>query len=378
MTVGLTLETLDTYGVSKYLQENIKTQERKYTFYFSDGGYYADQQESAQDNFTVVLLANTGFVENCMRYASPGRFTLPEGPLYQYWEAVCEFLDSGSFEELPSEEKADVAKRISETSFGEYRKDIAGFVSPEEGDISEETAIACSKKALLEEYGISEEHLSMFNHTTSCVTNFGERVWCVEFFADPYGQPYFPLDISQKLGKYTVYIRSSDQAVQIAYWSHHIFLEDQTCTEHNWAQLDWYGPEVLPYVYDLLTKVNEMEESDAAFTLEGVAARDQLFRDAGFSVEEYPHALPEKEELSYEEALAFAREVLMAEYELTKEAVLSYDQIHPYFVRIDSENPVWGFALYCTAPGKEDYYEVEINAKTDEVLRVTYLSGGNG
>ena len=109
---------------------------------------------------------------------------------------------------------------------------------------------------------------------------------------------------------------------------------------------------------------------------EDKGAYDQLFRDAGFLPKDgYYRTKPGKNDISYEEALKIARQVLMQDMALT-EAQLDAGKFDGEHFPYQDDMAVFFFFFY-PAQGPE-HYSVLMDARTGEVQHVDVVAGGNG
>ncbi len=334
-------------------------------------------------HFWVKLASPSGNVASCRWYEEPAKRTLPEGALASYHAAVEEYVKEGAFDALPADQKAEVAKRITEAGFGELIGNVQ-YQAPQEGEITVEEATAAADAAL-QSYGFTEKTLALFDSTVTLTREGEQSVWSMKL--KPSEERLFaitfvnmtPLDtkIPAKMGEYTVQVDARSGEVQSVVWSQEAQAENKTYTASNWGVAPVLPLQALPFVAELNEKYHAIsdpiEQAENIPTLEEQAAMDGLFRDAGFDAALVPASLPGPDDLPYEEAKKIAMQALCEEYGVTEAA------LEECFWLCEFTAPKPGYTEWCFGPqNAEGWYGVVLDAKTGEILLVNYLTGGNG
>lgn len=251
-------------------------------------------------------------------------------------------------------------------------------------DEGAEEYAALAKQALLEQYGVTETTLELFDIGTELVDDSWQITVLPLYITDldDITDWRWANDLSDKLGIYTVEIDVDTKEIQSVSWSmDHIDLSqyDQT----NGGAADAINPQMLVWVMDFISSTKPItdkypDDNHDWFSLEDAAAYDRAFRDVGFSTNSryrYPHDLPKEGEITQEQALQIASEAMMAAYHLTPDQLADgYEPVAEYIL-YDGGN-AWEIIFY----SGEAMGFVSLNAADGMITYVTLDSGalGNG
>lgn len=372
---------LDAYEVRTRLLLFPEEQRPMYLVEFTFGD---DERNWAEGTYVVNLYTPTGNVYSCMWYGDPAAATLPEGSLARHEQVVREYMQLGAFELLGYEAKADVAARLIEAGLGAYIDDVAYSV-PKDAKAQEAAVLKAADEALGKQYGLAAETLSYFTPRLSFAQVAGEGTWLVDYEPIRTESLYWIEEFRQKLGSYRVSLSEETGEVLSATWTNDGLLADGTdYTEQNFGAAPAWDARMIPWFAAFVQRVSELEalgmEQAGAEVMEPTvwqAEISALHRAAGF--EDYSDVgVPGEGELSWEEAKAVAEEALMAELSLTQAEVDEMGWYGLYRVG-DGDRPVWVFSISERAYVRGQFYQVEIDGRTGEVVSlIAYEDWRNG
>lgn len=311
--------------------------------------------------------------------------TLPEGPLDAYRHAVEEFMLSGALQAKSATEKAEIVQRVKDAGWEALIQPALPYVAPGAQDIAEVAALSGAKGALMDEYAFTEEGFTLFEATTSLLEIDGARRWTIDFSPLPFENWYLDMDMEKgKLGSYAVTLDASSGEVLEAAWDQAEAWDEGSYTQSTWATAPVYHGKLLPWLVQLtegLADIAALYPAEDAtiydYSDEDIAAYDALFRGAGFPITQFNHSLPGPEDLTKEEALAIAREALLAEMPIPQALWDTMDVVIDFSIR-EAQTPQWGFSFRFTHEGVFVDFGVSIDARTGEVLYTNSVTGGNG
>lgn len=237
-----------------------------------------------------------------------------------------------------------------------------------------------AKQAMIDEFGFTEKMLMLFTVDIVPSEEHGEA-YGVAVFGPDYAQD--PANLQMQLGYYyiTVEVETGKMLKSMWIWENHWI--GKSYTKNNWGTASAYHVSILPWVLELYEKINEIGSRYAPgatvydYSYEDAVAYDQLFRDAGFSAAMYPRALPGSQDISYDKALAIAKQALMEEMSLTEEKLNAANLMAEYSIA-DPDEPIWSFGFYTNADGFDVVYAVTLDVRTGEILGTFCNTGGNG
>ncbi|NLO86136.1 MAG: hypothetical protein GX096_12040 [Clostridiales bacterium] len=307
---------------------------------------------------------------------------------YRQWET-----DNSDLYTIPHEERVKRYEELEEQiaplkcNF-DYRKTDeerwAGFTHYPDYTIDEgaEEYAELAKQALLDQYGVTETTLELFDIGTELVDDSWEITVLPLYgsYLDKVTDWRWANDLHDKLGTYTVLIDVNTKEIQSVSWS----LDDIDVSQYdetNWGAADAITPQMLVWVMDFITTTKPITDkypdlNHDCFSLEDAAAYDQKFRDVGFSTNSryfYPHDLPKEGDITQEQAKQIASEAMMADFFLTaKQIADSYELVAEYIVE-DGES-TWEVTFYSS----EAMGHVTLNAADGMITYVTLDSGASG
>lgn len=369
---GISEEALDGYEVTVYFYMYTESKTRQYQFELFGG----------PDRFMIEISSPEGEILDCSWWGMKEGAQLPEGDLSLYPEAAMEYVKAGAFEALSAEEKADVYRRYEAAGLSDLLPE-GEFVTPAPADLNEQAAIARAREAIMAQYEFPEEGFELFGVRTAMLRREESREWQIRFIAQEPINFYWLGE--RTLGIYTVAV-AGDGSVTGCEWS----LESMymgSHTEESFGQAQVYTGKDLSYMITLIGKLDEIISKypdypgyvwDGDMSLEDRAAFDGLMRRAGFNPRTFSDLLPQEGDITQQEALELARQVLKDEYGVTDEE-LDRSNLEIYFwTRYDlRDEPIrgWDFAF----KGKE-IYSVFINAEEGVIEQIDHddLSLSNG
>ncbi len=294
---GVSLRTLAGMRAECGFYQYMDTGYREYRVHFSDDA-----------NWYSVYLSGMG--EVAMTFWQTDVVAAPPFDVATHPEAAKEYMASGVFEKLSAADKASVARALEDAGLPLL---VPGkYAAPGADDLPETEAAALARAALLGKFGLTDDDLGMFEERRA-LTDDGGRAWCVTFVEpERYGWRH-----EGRLGDYTVTLSAKDGRALACDWTL-AGVEDGAFTQRTFGKAQAYAAYILPWVRALedaqaaiLAKYPE-DINTGWLSLEDDAAYDALLWDAGFELP-YRYVLPAPEELSKEEAIALAKELLYAE-----------------------------------------------------------------
>lgn len=228
-------------------------------------------------------------------------------------------------------------------------------------------AISQARKALEMDYGLTTETFGLFY----TVAEQDGETWTVTFYAEWFYPPM--------LGDYTVTLTPGKEAQTS--WTHDDGVDPGLWQDGGLDAPVWGQPQMLAGLHD-----NEAAAAIiASMDREAVEPRrteppgmDML--KEGESIWQghiLRHAEPGLDDIQQEEAIPLARQALMEETTLTKEALDTADVTVNFYER-DTGNSLWGFDFYLVDNGIEQNYGVMLDAHTGEILHIDIVTGANG
>lgn len=328
------------------------------------------------EEFGIDIFSPSGKVEECAWAVAPEDRTLPAGSLVGMYDAVSAFIKEGAFGFLTPEEKAEAAARIGQAGYA----DILGhyeYVAPTDADLPEEKARALTAQAMKDKYNLTDETLELFRPGMSLQMENGRRVWVADYVPAVRDWEYgLPNGFFERLGSYRVAVLADTGATQLVDWSLQDFPENKAYSKETWGAAGACDARMLPLIKAFLLKQEPyMQETELSF--EQLAARDQLFRDAGFPSEVYDNGVPKDGDITRENALALAYQALESEYGLSAEELRSWP-VSTYFKVGDPAQRVWFFWIFPTGDRQGQDFEINVEAASGTILSITYSAGGNG
>lgn len=374
---GLTQEALSTYETNVDFRLHVWNGERLY-----DIRLMGEQPDEADrpNAITVRFFSPSGEVQMCNWSIDPALRTLPQGPLDGYEEAVREFVKAGSFDLLSAADKADVGTRINEAGYGEYIDDLH-YIAPAAGDIPETEAQVAAVAGLEAAYGVTPEMLVLFEEAIAFVEDDGTRCWLVVW--SPKQARYWPQDFPERYGVYRVWIDAETGGAHRADWTYDGVEMDGAYTQSNWAKAPAWDSDILPWALAFHEAQEALEDkyshtNDTLWALEDFAARDALFRGAGFDQEGYyRYGLPGEGELTEAEAMALAQAALKEDFALTDEAFDHFLVMTAFYID-DPQKNIWVVTYFNTLDGGLSSYAATLESITGEILDTEYIATGNG
>lgn len=371
---GISTEMLDRQLVQVEFVQKQPGAEKQYNMTFVTP---TGEPNSYQVHFFVDISSPSGEVVRCKWWVDPQERTLPEGSLAGYRDAVQEFVEEGAFDVLAPEKKAEIGARIIEAGFGEVIENQQ-YQVPLATDMTQEAAIVAAEKALCDEYEFTDKTLAMFKPTASLLLVEGKRVWEIEY-APVIDMLRLVGPISEKLGNYHVEIAADSGAIVRTSWSGAAEHSDAVYTRKTWGQAPKWDAKTLLWLQELLDArapllAKYSEEDDYwDWSMEDIAAHDQMFRDAGFDANEFRCGMPDEGDMSRDTALKLAKQALHDEYGIAIEELDTYYLTSDFWVNEPGRH-VWAFGMQ---NGEKDF-GISIDAKTGEVLYTGLITGGNG
>lgn len=372
---GITPEYLQGFSVNTTLLKYQDESEKQYRISL----LRERKTDEWSESFFAHFSAQSGSILSIYWEIDPMFRSLPEGDLTEYETAVKEFMEEGAFDFVSAADKADIAARIQAAGYGKLLP-YEAYAAPQAGDIGEVDAAKRAQWAMRETFGFTEETLALFQPALSLIVQDEERLWAVDY--TPMSQESFRWYVGEQLGTYQVLLTADDGAVVSAEWSLMDEWPDEAYTETTWGQAPVLHASLLPWALELMAYDQQylalyMASDWPDLSLEESAALDQLFRDRGFSVERYPHTLPGEDDISQEEALAIAKEVLITDFGIAENRIDS-GGFFSSFTMEGPEHTLWNFRIWPSDNSGQEYFWVSLDARTGEVLYAVNDGVGNG
>lgn len=378
----------DTYAIKKETLEQAMT---KLTLVKPQGGgekqYIVEVRlrTTGQGFVFLFISASTGETLSLWWEVDGEKRTLPDGTLSAYPQAVKEFLGTDKvMMSRTAAEKLDILKRMKAEGLEDWIVSVHSDVLPDPS-IDDIALINEANQALKLAYGINKEVLALFN-TSIAIVEDGGRCFVIDYYPSvPQAGWGWVWDhfVSPGIGTYTVFIRpDTDEALEII-WSQVGEWADEAYTKETWGTAPAYHGKLLPWAIALQKGINAIASKYSPdttiyeYSFEDYALFDTLFREAGFSSNQFSRALPKDDELSYEEALRIAKDAILAEMPDAQTALEDAHISGEYAVR-DSDAPVWRFSFFFTVKDVLIDFGVALDAKTGEVILTNVITGGNG
>jgi hypothetical protein len=229
-------------------------------------------------------------------------------------------------------------------------------------------AISQARTALSEDYGLTSETIGLFDITAEQEGN----TWSVTFLAAGF---YPPL-----LGDYTVTLAPGKDPE--THWTH----DDVDPALWQDGSLDapvWGQPQML----------KSLQDKEALAVVQGRMDWSTVVRPTTSATQTPPplkegeslwhgqilrKATPGTDDIPQDQALELARQALLEDTSLTKEALDTAEVFPAEFYERDTGNPIWGFRFYVVDGGIEQDCAVMIDARTGEILLTNIITGANG
>lgn len=376
-TYAIDAQALEPYEETISFVEPEDGGERQYVVEYSMShpqyNWYAVQIASP----SAEMLQCTWNIDNDLR-------TLPDGPLDAYRTAVEEYMASGALAVQPPTVKADIVQRVTDAGWADIIQPKLAYVMPGDEDVAEDAALLAAKNALMEKYDLTEETFTLFESNMALLDVEGKREWTIDFTPAKFENWYLDMNEEKgKLGSYAVTLDAASGDILKADWDLADTWKDEGYTQSNWATAPAYHGKLLPWLLELTQGIAEVAARYPADTTiydysdEDIADYDALFRDAGFSRNQFSHGIPGPDDLSREDALAIAIEAVLAEMPVPADTLSSSVAIAEFSIT-DPETPEWYFSFQFTHEGVFVDFGVSVDARTGEILYTGSITGGNG
>lgn len=381
------------YGAGA-LPEEAKPQAE--SFYMTDEGrtrymvHFYTGDETAQTNwYRVDIWADDASVSSCTCLLPAELRTLPAGDLSTYGEAVREYVECGALGVLSDAERYAVAERIRAAELGDVLTE--DYADPASVLVTREAAVTAGLGALEAQYGLDENVRALFAQDAALVMQDGTAVWklTLEPAIDPLEDGVLLdgdasaayTEHSARMGTYEATIDASSGQVLHTLWTLDGATQDETAFD-TWGQLEAYDAQALAYLKELLTQRAAIYEKYGEecwnISVEDSAALDGLMRAGGFSAKRYNRVLPGEGEMTQEQAVACAKEALIADAGLTAAA---FDGVQDTLLACYQEEgrTLWSVTFYLGGDAAGIYF-VDMDAASGAIEDVIIDSGlaGNG
>lgn len=383
---GLEDEALDAYQQVLYFRHNTADDAYSYQVNYSrvpeafqDAS--DNEREISRETYYMTIDAATGEPVYYGWVGPPEAARLPDGPLQNRKAAVLSFMNARAFDLLGHEEKALLAARLAETSYGRELLSDLHYEIPRAEDIDEAAALDMALAAIEAKYGLTREMVDAFMTVQMSYQQVaGYPAWVLamrEDFTDEVVSRY-----RGKIGKYRVVIAAETGEVRVVRWSLD-GLPQTAYDDANWpeAPLLWDA--------DIFARALALRDAVDALAAEypGQTRWDNetylqrwntLYREAGYDRTAYDLAVPGPEDLTREAAVEVAKEAFCETFDKTRAEIDTYRVAHVLFSVADPERAVWRIDLYGTQVGVEDTYRAVLDGRTGEILEIEYVAQGNG
>lgn len=225
--------------------------------------------------------------------------------------------------------------------------------------------IEVAKKALNEEYGLTDNALRFFD-TTVISANNG---WEIAFESNTIN--------SRIVGTYTVFYSQAGNCVEKIEWEFDSIYPKQE-KQTYWKDSEIWGPYEMNCFAQLRiatrTIVNEAG-GENHMSFEQRAEYDRLYREAGYERSDYYHGVPGVGDIELDEALRIAKEAVASKWRVSQDELDSCDVLYEFDVS-DPDQYVWRIRLLLDNGDK--MYTVELDSETGDVVEYYKGIGTNG
>lgn len=378
---GLPLEYIS--GMARGYQSFMESREDKSRWYamtFEAAG--KNDGEAGQESFYILLSSPQGEVLKAAWFQpDDSKRALPAGSLIGLRDAVEEYMNTQAFPRLTAARKADAAQRMTAAGFGDLL-DGAVYLTPGPGQAAEAAALQKARAVLQDAFQVKGESLSMFVQDFSLQEVDGAALWVLRLTPEHEYQTF--IGPTSLIGDYEIRLNEAADEAVLTRWSFS-GVDEGTYTRSDWGRAKAYAGYILPWLKELKDKADAVKaaaQDEYFLTVAEAAQHDQLFRDAGFSVERYGAGTPRKDDISEDKAISLALETLRVTY--GREAVDKepFELIWPsYLLRagaqpFETEQPFWMLSFH----GGSGIYVVALDAKSGQILYMNYdpAASGNG
>lgn len=247
-------------------------------------------------------------------------------------------------------------------------------------DEGTEEYVELAKRALLDQYGFTDDTLVLFDIDTVLMNDS----WAVNFI--PQARERAQMDIvdwrwasnlEERIGGYAVQMDANTKEIQSVSWT----FDDVDLSgydETNWGAAEAYSPQMVVWAMKLISDTKPIYDKYPTdqtdwFSIEDAAAYDEAFRKVGFTDRNHAHALPKDTDVTHEQALQIAIEAMKAEYKLTDDQIADSYEPRPEYLVIDGVG-TWDVTFY----SGERMGFVSLNAADGVVTNVMLDSGASG
>lgn len=312
---GTPAETMERFDHTVSLMTVKSWDYKEWTFYF-----FPKEEEDLKEigEYRVEFRSPSGEQTLCLWYTDDFWGAAPALAEQGKLDAIYEKAVTVGFNELSVEERAAYYKLFEDAGYDMSRFHVA-HAFPQEGYVSEAEAIQAATAAMETKAGFSKRAMALFTTRTLFIQpeDTDEPVWAIEFDITNYS-PWIP--------HYRVLIDRNGEATQILTWENYITpvkpfdeVEDEShlplSEKKRWSAADL---EAMLTLEDEGEKILETQrDANGTPTMEGWAAHDQLWRDAGFGEMMYPHTLPAESDIQLDAAEKTALAAINEKYGLT-------------------------------------------------------------
>lgn len=257
-----------------------------------------------------------------------------------------------------------------------YEALLAPAISEEEADrIANEILVQSkfAREALESKYGFTHNTFDYFTREVAfsqSIAASDQSMWIVS---------YQPLEYAEQIGSYEVRLSGMTGEVLDASWSFDAADESDLLPDH-WGAKVWSAAlidRIETFDEAIEQKKEEMEKTlgiYAEWSIEDKAALDEVYIDQCYPIGDFViNILPSEEDVSYQDALRFAKDSLMEKYAV-EEAVLDGCRLEQsFFLMPAPEEKQWIFMFHVNDWG--EIYIVEFSSPSKDVLLCKYYEG---
>ena len=247
---------------------------------------------------------------------------------------------------------------------------------PPQSDIEEEAnvvvepivpdnLIEAAKKALKEEYKLTDNALRFFDTTVISVSDG----WEIEFKSNTIN--------SRKVGTYTVFYSQASSCVKKTEWEFDSIYPKQE-SQIYWKDNEIWGPYEMNCFAQLRiatrTIINDAG-GENHMSFEQQAEYDRLYREAGYERSDYYHGVPGISDIEFDEALRIAKEAVASKWRVSQDELDNCDVLYEFDVA-DPDQYVWRIRLLLDNGDK--MYTVELDSEIGDIIEYYKGIGTNG
>ncbi len=244
------------------------------------------------------------------------------------------------------------------------------LIVPDGAVLSEKDAIAIAARAVQDAYGFDDETMAKLHPVANLYVTDQRpdyKRWDIQFTRYREGSStYVEKVYSAIVDEYGEVIGDPDVGMA------HVAERAEAARQRDQEAVPEYMQVYLKYIEDqndlpFWTWTYQAKAAYSAEVLPLIQSLESIREDIAQTVM-YRYGLPSPEEVSYDQALVLARDVLADLYGLTDEQIGWYSRVYEAFDITEDANHMWKFIFVNVEDWYGTYYRVLLNAATGEVV----------